>query len=535
MNDANGGLLRSNLTVALGTALSRVTGLIRVTAFAIVLGQSALADAYNSANGSPNAIYELLLGGVLSSSLVPLFTRHVKDGDDEATSAVITVAVMALTAVTALAVIAAPWIFHLFSVDTPNGVDAEIYRRAGTTLTRVFLLQIFFYGLSALGNALLQARRRFFAAAWAPVLSNVVIIISMVFVAKAIDTPSVEVGDVLVNTQLRYMLWLGATLGIAVMAVALLPALRRADVRLHFRPDFKHESVRQLLRLSGWTLGYVIANQVSIIVVQNLALSTGEGRQDAYVKAFTFFVLPHGLLGVTIATTFAPELARSVLKKNRERFLTRASLGIRLVALLTLPAGFGLFVLRQPIVGAMLQHGKFEADDTLVTSRALAGFALGLVGFSVYLFVLRCFYAHSDARTPFVINLGENLINIVLAIVLVNRYGVLGLGVAFALAYLVSALWSMLILSYKVPGLELRPLFASLYRMLLASVVMAEVCWLVARLVGSNVGLGALVRVSIAGIVGTGVYVAMLVVLKAPEWTQLVDKIQERRARRVST
>ena len=148
-------------------------------------------------------------------------------------------------------------------------------------------------------------------------------------------------------------------------------------------------------------------------------------------------MLPHGLLAVSIATTFQPEMSRAVARRERTSFIRQMSLGVRMIALLTIPAGVGIFVLRRPIVGALLQHGEYGAADALATSRALGGFALGLVGFSVYLFVLRGFYAHHDTRTPFVVNVFENVINVVLAIILVDRYGVLGLGLALALAYLV--------------------------------------------------------------------------------------------------
>lgn len=232
-------------------------------------------------------------------------------------------------------------------------------------------------------------------------------------------------------------------------------------------------------------------------------------------------MLPHGLLAVSIATTFLPEMSSAIKRRDRVRLVDRSSLGIRLIALVTLPAGFGLFVLRRAIIGAAFEHGNVTAQDALATSRALAGFALGLVGFSIYLFVLRIFYAHQDARTPFVINLFENAINIVVALFLVQRYGLLGLGISFAVAYLLSAAWAMQVASYKVPGFELRGIFAALGRMLLASVVMAEVVWVVARNVGGNVGAGAMVRVAAGSVVGAAVYVGMLMVLRAPELDQL--------------
>jgi putative peptidoglycan lipid II flippase len=519
------GLVKSNVVVALGTALSRLTGLLRVAVFAIVVGQTALADAYNSANNSPNAVYELLLGGVLSASLVPLFTKQAEREDDEATSAVVSVAVLAVTALTVVAIAAAPFIFRLFSIDVAQGVDADEYRRVGTALARIFLIQIFFYGVSALGGALLQARRRYFAAAWSPVLSNLVIIGGLLLIPRTVGGREPKLVEVLVNDRLRWTLGLGATIGIAAMAVSLLPALQRAGVSIRFRPDFRHPAVRQLVSLSTWTLGYVVANQVAIVVVQNLA-HPGSGNVNAYALAYIFFVLPHGLLAMSIATTFTPEMASAVARRDRLAFIDRTSTGIRLIAMLTFPAAIGMFVLRRPIIGLGLQHGNFDASDALVTSRALAGFALGLAGFSIYLFVLRAFYSHGDARTPFVINVFENLINIVLAVVLVRRWGVMGLGAAFASAYVISSIWALLVVRDKVRGFDLRPIALACGRMGLAAVVGGEAMWVVARQVGGNTGLPALTRLLASGVVGIVVYVALLALLGVHELTQLRDRLR---------
>ena len=182
--------------------------------------------------------------------------------------------------------------------------------------------------------------------------------------------------------------------------------------------------------------------------------------------------------------------------------------------------------LRRSIIGGILQHGQLTSAQALTTSRALGGFALGLVGFSLYLFVLRGFYAHQDARTPFVINLFENAMNIVLAWILVGRYGVLGLGVSFAIAYLLSAALALLVLSYKVQGFDLRPIYESLWRMTLAAVIMAEVVWWVSAQVGGNTGFGAIARTLLGTIVGSAVYIAVLLVLRAPELDLLRDRLR---------
>ncbi len=510
-------LLRANVVVATGTALSRITGLLRVVVFGYVIGQGALADAYTIGNETPNIVYELLIGGVLSATLVPLFTSYAERDDDESTDVTVTVSLVVLAAVTFVAYVAAPWIFRLYTIEPAAGVDKEVFHDVGTLLTRVFLIQIFFYGATALGTALLNARRRFFAAAWCPILSNLIVIVTLLSLPSA-GSSSWQLGDVLTDDRLRWTLGIGATAGIAAMAVALIPAIVRADIRIKPRFDLHHPAVRRLLTLSGWTLGYVVANQVTVVVVRNLA-DPGSGNARAYFNAYTFFVLPHGLLAVSLATTFAPEMARAVTRRDKRAFCNQMSLGTRLVALLTLPAGVLIFVLRRAIVGALLQHGEYAAIDADAAAWALGGFALGLVGFSVYLFVLRGFFAHQDTRTPFVINVGQNALNIALAFALVGAYDIMGLAAALAISYLVCAAWALQVMSYRVPGFPLAEIVASLWRMVVAVAIAGEVTWLVTSHVGATAGAGAWVRMIVGAVVGLAVYAAVLAVLKAPELT----------------
>ena len=254
-------------------------------------------------------------------------------------------------------------------------------------------------------------------------------------------------------------------------------------------------------------------------MIKNLA-SPGSGLVDAYSKAFVLFQLPHGLLAVSIATTFLPDLARLAANSDHKAFADRMSRGITLTALFTIPASFGLFVLSQPIIGLVLQHGNFSPEATVNTARALSGLALGLVGFSVYLFVLRGFYAQHDTRTPFFINLFENAINIVLAIVLVDRFDVLGLGIAFSVAYVVSAIIATVVLASKNKAIRLGNLSIDILRIAVAGVVMA-----IAVRFGSNAafssaspvaGLAALTRVLVGVSIGGVTYIAALALLGEP-------------------
>lgn len=522
-------MFKDTVIVAIGTAASRVTGLLRVVVLGIILGQTALADAFDGANNSPNSIYELLVGGLLAASLVPLFTRYAEDRDDRATSAIISVSVIFLAAATVLAVLAAPLIFRLYSLQPSALVDADEYRTAGTAMARIFLVQIFFYGLTALGTAFLNARRRFVAGAWAPVLANLVTIAILLLIPLSQDgTPGLN--DVVNNSTFFMLLTLSATSGIAVMALALYPSIRRTDFSFRFTPSINHPAVRSMLQLSLWTFGYVVTNQIALIVVKNLA-EPGSGNQDAYAKAFIFFMLPHSLLTLSIATTFVPELVRKVKNADSNGFAQWLTKGLRWIVLLTVPASLGIIVLGQPIVSAMLQYGNFTADAADNTARALQGFGVGLAGFSVYIFSLRAFFAHEDTRTPFFINLVQNIINIVLALILVDRHGVFGLALAFGISYLIAAAIVVVVIHMRYSAIQWHHMFTLITPVAIATCAMSLVLWQVEQLVTWDSSSGHIGELLIAIPAGAMTYAATLWLLKTEECRTIQRSITHRRVR----
>lgn len=498
-----GRLLKDNLSVAAGTALSRVTGVARTLALFFAVKES-LADAYLVANNTPNIIYELILGGVLTATLVPMFTGHLEDRDDEATNAVVSTTVVALLALTLITAAAAPLLITLYGTNTPEGVDSDVFRSVGIRLSLLFAPQVLGYGLMALGSALLNSRKRFFAAAWAPVLNNVVV--TTMFLVVGISFGKEDVGFADSNAGLMLLLGLGTTAGIFAMSIALWPALRRAGVRLRFRPNFRHPAVRKALTLSGWTIGYVLANQVAAAVVTLLA-EPGSGGVLDYQFAFMFFQLPHGLLAVSLMTTFQPDLARAAVRDDAARFNERLLVGLQLLALLILPAAVGYFVLPGTLSAAHAGAPSQPLGEFGGVADVLSGFGLGLIGFSAYLFVLRGFYAYKDTRTPFLINLVENAINVVLAVILVGRFGVWGLAWSYAIAYSASAVLALALLVHKVPGFDLGRLGRSLLRIGAAATAMGVVVWAsMQAIIGENAariwlatGIGIVLGVAVYG------------------------------------
>ncbi|QXC62710.1 murein biosynthesis integral membrane protein MurJ [Aquihabitans sp. G128] len=513
-------LLRNNLFVASGTAVSRLTGLLRTTLIVGLLAKS-LSDAYINANTTPNIIYELILGGVLTATLVPLFTDDLEHGGkDGATSAIISFAMVALVVVTLVAAVASPGIMALLSTGSPSA-DRHDYVAVGIPLALLFAPQVFFYGLMALWSAVLNSRQRFLAAAWAPVLNNVIAIATLAAVWRT-TTGKPTLADALHDRSLILILGIGTTAGIAVMALALYPSIRRADIGFRFNFDLKHPAVRRAVRLSGWTFGYVIANQIAGIFTTILA-KPGSGGSTQYQTAFQFFQLPHGLLAVSIMVTFEPLLGRADARGDRKDFNDQLLLGFRLIGLLVIPAAIGYIALPKG-----LDYRTFAGTGNVQTffdiTGVVAAFAVGLPGFSSYLYSLRAFYAMKDTRLPFLINCFENLVNVVTAVAFVRWWGVVGLALSFAVAYTVAAVVSVAILTRRSPGFDWRALARTWFQLLLAAGVMGCVVFGLLVLVSPGslpIALGTAVGAAVLGVV---VYFAAI-------WVARIDGISELMAR----
>ena len=518
-------VLRSSAVVAVGTALSRVTGFLRIAAIAYALGAAALAGTYSYANESPNIVYELLLGGVLTATLVPLFVRHFDDSDDDAASAIVTVTMLALLGVTIVGIVAAPWIVRLYTIGT-NGAAADTQREVATTLLRWFMPQMLFYGIVTLATAMLNARRRFAAAAFAPMLNNLVVI--AVFLAL----PRVSGGDLTVrgvadDPALIAFIGLGTTAGIVAMAMALIPPLYRSGVRLRFLPSVRNVAVRTMLRLSGWTVGYVIANQIALLVVTILA-NGSPGGPFVYVSAYAFFQLPHGLFAVSFMTAFAPELAAAAARDDTVALREQLSRGMRLTTVAIVPAAALYLGIAQPIIVTLLQRGAFDAADATRVADTLAAFAAGLLPFSIYLFALRAFTSRLDTFTPFWLNCVENATNIALAFPLYAWLGIPGLALAFSLSYLVAAGLTLVVLHRRLHGIDGRRLTSTVLRVLVAGAAVAGASWFVADAIGAST-TGAALGATLAGLlVGVIVYVAVLALLRVDELRTLVALVARR-------
>ncbi|WP_327594158.1 murein biosynthesis integral membrane protein MurJ [Streptomyces chartreusis] len=425
---------RGSAVMAAGSLVSRATGFARSAVVAAAIGTiGPVPDGYAVGNALPTIVYMLLLGGAMNAVFVPELVKAAKEHDDGGvayTDRLVTVCVVALLAITATAVWAAPAIIDAYTDYT--GEQAAMT----TAFARYCLPQIFFLGLFTLLGQVLNARGRFGAMMWAPVLNNLVVMaVFGLYLALAMGG-----GDTLTATETAVLGW-GTTAGIAAQALALVPALRAARFRWRPRFDWRGSGLTRPLRSAGWLVLLVLANQAAYWVTTRLATTAGlDGGPGygAYNNAYALWVVPHGIITVSVVTALMPRMSAAAADGDTAAVRRDVSHALRVSASAVVPAACALFALAQPMMALAFGYGRTSAADTAAMAGILMAFAPGLVALSGQYVLSRAFYALSDTRTPFLLNLVIVTLNAGLSLaaahLLPARWAVTGMAAAYSLA-----------------------------------------------------------------------------------------------------
>jgi putative peptidoglycan lipid II flippase len=536
---SNANLVRSSGAMAVGTIASRVTGFVRSAILLYALGSKFLGDAYNVANTLPNIVYNLALGGILTSVVVPLLVkaaRRTRDRGEAYDQRIFTLGVLALGAITVVATAAA---LPITSVYAGNIGDHATYHLT-IIFAYFFIPQIFFYGVSSLAGAILNARGSFAAPMWTPVINNmVVILVGLAFIATAglnrtpADISGAEIG----------LLGVGTTLGIVLQTVALIPSLRRVGFRWRPRYDFRRDEVSEIGRMSGWMFGYVMATQVAFLVTTRVANAAGARVPQqaagagfaAYSNAYMLFQLPYAIVGISVITAMLPRMSGHASEGRYRLVSSDFSTATRLASVIVVPASLILAVLGPPLAEGVFGYGSTSAASARYIGEIFALFSLGLLPFTLFQTQLRVFYAMRDSRTPALIGLLTMTVNIVanlLALaILPPQHVVAGLGAGFGLASLAGTAAAWRVLGRRIGGLEGHRIRSSLVRMFAAAIPAAIFAVAVSVTVGAIFSGGRIASLLTVAVGGTGAMFLYLLFSKAFDVRELTELTTTVRAR----
>ncbi|MET7864485.1 murein biosynthesis integral membrane protein MurJ [Micromonospora taraxaci] len=528
----------NSAVMAVGSLVSRGTGFLRNLVIGAALGGALVGDAYTTAQILPGMVYEFLLGGVLTSVLIPVLVRRRKadvDGGQAYAQRLLTLAVLALGAAAILAVALAWPLTWLYG----SSESTEAYSGLVRHLSYLMLPMIFFSGLSALISAVLNTRGHFAAPMWAPILNNLVVIGTAglyiaIFGAKIVQPEDMTTGRII-------LIGGGTLVGVAVQATGLLPALRKVGFRWKLRFDFRALGLRELGRLGAWMICYVAVSQVGLIVLFNLLNRAGKENAAGpliYNNVFLLLMTAHGIIAVSIITALMPRMSAAAADGRYADLAADLSRGTRTVTAVLAPIAVCYAVLATPIAFTLFRVGAFTEDNATATSVVLLAAALALVPFAVSQLFTFAFYALPDTRTPALINIPVVALRVGVQIVLFAAFSAsfagAGMMIGNAVSYLAAAIGSAWLLRPRVGRIGLGEIMRTGGRVLVAALGAALVGLIVVKLLPGDATpsrLQAIVQLVIGGAVIVGTYLGLAMVLRISEITEVVGMVRRRLGR----
>ena len=537
-----GSLARSSAVMAAGTIVSRLLGFARAALLASAVGIGLAADTFQVANTLPNQFYLLLAGGVLNAVLVPQITKADQgEGGDRFVNRLITLSLVLLLGATLVVTAAAPLLVRLFSQNWGSPALG-----LATAFALICLPQVFFYGLYTLLGQVLNARGRFAAYMWAPVLANLVAIAGLV-VFRVAYAKNVPVAD-----WTPSMVWLlagTATLGVVAQAVALWLPLRRIGFR--YRPvwGFRGVGLGSASRVAVWTFAAVAVSQLGFIVTSKVMTRAGDLLDRAHVVgagiaaygfAFLLFMLPHSLITVSLVTALFTRLSQSAHRGDDAEVVSDLGRGLRMPAVLLLPVSVAVAVLGPQVARVAFPGTSHSATQAI--AGVMVAMMAGLVPFGWLYLVQRVFYAYEDAKTPFrlqvLVTVVASAVNLMALAVDPSRAGVV-VGLGQTVSNLVAAVVGFALLRRRLGPLRLAPAVRVYVRLALASLVAAVPTVVLVRLLG-RLGVnaerwsGAFVQLALGGAVFVAVALGVAHALRVEEVGQLLDPVTRRLRRRAA-
>ncbi|WP_234543172.1 murein biosynthesis integral membrane protein MurJ [Streptomyces shenzhenensis] len=539
-----GGLLKSSAVMAAGTMVSRLTGFVRSALIVSALGVGLLGDTFQVAYQLPTMIYILTVGGGLNSVFVPQLVRAMKedeDGGEAFANRLLTLVMVALGLLTAATVAAAPLLIRLLSDPVANDPAANA---VGITFVRYFLPSIFFMGVHVVMGQVLNARGKFGAMMWTPVLNNIVIIVTLglfIWVYGTAAHSGMKVTTIPPEGQ--RLLGLGVLLGLVVQALAMIPYLRETGFRLRLRFDWRGHGLGKAATLAKWTVLFVLANQAGAIVVSQLSTAAGKSSPvdgtgfAAYANAQLIWGLPQAIITVSLMAALLPRISRSAAENDTGAVRDDISQGLRTTAVAIVPIAFGFLALGIPM--CTLIFGSSGISEATNMGYMLMAFALGLIPYSVQYVVLRAFYAYEDTRTPFyntvivaAVNAGAS---VACYLLLPARWAVAGMAASYGLAYAigVGVAWRRLRkrLGGDLDGSRVTRTYA---RLCIASVPAAllsgAACYGIGHTLGQGV-IGSFAALLAGGAVLLGVFYVAARRMRIEELNSLVGMVRGRLGR----
>jgi putative peptidoglycan lipid II flippase len=520
-------IISAALMLGFFSLLSKALGLLRDRIFAGEFSAGREMDIYFAAFRIPDLIYNIFIIGAVGAVFIPIFLERSQKSKKEAlelTNTVLNIFVLAVIFFATLFAVFAP---EIMSILVYGFSQEDIQKTAD--MTRIMLVGTIFLGISSILGNMLQANKRFFSYAIAPILYNIGIIFGALFLTKYFGV---------------YGLALGVVFGALFHFLIQLPPAFKLGFKYRFSLNIFDPSLKKMVLLAGPRIAGLFAYQLNFIVITAIGSSLTTGSISIFNFANNLQFIPIGIVALSFVTAVFPFLSESYAKNNIKEFLGKFYLTVNQILFLVIPMSVFLILERIQIVRVILGTGQFSWEDTRLTAAALGLFALSVFSQSLVPLFSRAFFAMGDSKTPVFVNISSLAINVafsfyfvalikegglfssilgqVLKVSDISDIAILGLPLAFSLGSIINLLWLYFLLSHRIKDFNSDRLLYSLSRINISIFFMVIFLYPTLHFVGLVVNmhtfLGIFLQGSAAFLVGTFVYLGSAYILKIPEF-----------------
>ena len=493
--------------MASATLAAKVLGLVRDSLIAAFFATGMQADAFMAASKLPTTLFDMVVGGVISATFIPVFsdiiTNEDKDSAVKFANKFVTMILMITVIISLFGIIFAD---PLVNIIAPNysGEKHELT----VQLTSIMFPMIIFTGLAFSFVGLLQSFGEYNVPSIISLVSNLAIIIYFVLFGKKFGVTGLAVTMVIA--------W---SLQVAVQIPSLI------KFKYKYKPDFRlrDKNIKQALMLAGPMLISTWVQPLYTIVNSRLA-SGIDGAYSALEYANRLYIIVTGVFSFVVTNLIFPKLSRANASEDKEEAHTLIMTSIKGIALIILPLMAGFIILARPVTSIIYEHGNFTAEQVLAVSGALRCYSVGMIGLAINEILSKTFFSMQDSKTPMINSIISMEFNIVIAYVLFNFINIKGLALAAAGGSICNAVLNAVCLAKKYPDMMKKSDFAGILKVVAATLVMAAAVFMLYRFINPMFSgfIGNIIVSAICGVSGVIIYAAALIILRVEEIGKLI-------------
>jgi len=515
------GLAKSALIVMFSIVLSRITGFLRAMLIPNKLGIGEISDAYNIAFLLPDLMYNMLVGGAIAASLIPVLSAYIgerkEDDGWKAAGTFINISLILMIILCSFGIIFTPQLIGILASGHVKRQTIDVV--LAVKLTRILFPSVTFLMLAGFLNGILNSYQKFVASAFGPAIYNIFSSLSIyIFGDKSEGGVQKVVYGILCSSVLYFLFQL------------LLSVKNLKNYKFKFY--FKHPGVVKLFKLAIPSLISSSIAQINLIVSNKYTTSFAVGSVTALSMANTIWQFPYGVFAQGMGIAILPTLSIDAASKNSTKFRNTFTRALNTVLLLSIPSSIGLIVLRYPIIRAVFKWSiNYNENSTIVSGNILMFFSIALITQSFIAVVNRGFYANNDTKTPLYIGASSIIVNAVLSYLFthyLNQFvSVAGIALAFSIASTVNVLLLSYFFNKKIEGINIHRTLLFIAKIAFASIIMGIVLYVInAKLSNSMLPkLIQLLYLSIEIIIGVIVYFSITFIMKIEEMVYIFNII----------